>query len=160
MQGQNFLNPIEFQFEIKRLPNVEFYVQNVVIPDISSGVTTQTTPFKNIYRPGDKVDFGDLVVTCALDENMESFKEVWNWLIALTYPNGFDQYKGVEQGEDGVYSDASLIIMNSSKNPNIEIKFKDIFPISVGSVSLDTTDTDVNAPKVDFTFRYSTYEFV
>ena len=161
MQGQNFLNPIEFQFEVKRLPNVEFYVQSVNIPDISSGVTTQQTPFKNIYRPGDKVEFGDLQITCAIDENMETYKEVWNWLIALTYPNGFEQYQALtEPSGDGLYSDATLIIANSSKNANIEINFRDIFPINIGSIELDTTLSDVTPPRVEFTFKYAYYEFV
>lgn len=160
MIKQNFLNPIEFKFAIKRLPNVEFFVQSVNIPDSSIGITQRATPFKTLYVPGDKIEFGDLVVSCLVDEQMETYKEVWNWLTALTYPDGFEQYsKLLEVDGDGVFSDATLTILNSSKNPNINITFKDVFPTYVGPLQMNTADTDVTPPQVDFTFKFSGYSF-
>ena len=89
---------------------------------------------------------------------MQSYIETWNWLIALTKPENFEQYANLIAG-DGVYSDATLTILSSKKNPNIEIRFKDMFPISVGSVPLATNATDVVPPTVDITFKYSSYDF-
>lgn len=157
-QLQNFLNPNEFRFTLSRLPNVEFFVQSVVLPDISSTPVEQPTPFKTIYRPADKIEFGDLTLTVLVDENMQSYLETWNWLIALTKPENFEQYSDLVSG-DGIYSDATLTVLSSKKNPNIQIRFKDMFPISVGSISLATNATDVNPPVVDMTFRYSSYDF-
>lgn len=159
MLKQNFLSPIEFALKIERLPNLEFFIQSVNIPDISAGVTERSTPFKKIYTPGDKVEYGELIVSCLVDENMETYKEVWNWLISLTYPEGFEQYKQLQNSEQGIFSDATLIIMNSGKNSNIEIVFRDMFPTSVGPIQLDTSNTDVVPPQVDFSFKFSYYEF-
>jgi hypothetical protein len=160
MLKQNFLSPIEFQFSIERLPNLQFFIQSVNIPDITSGMTERSSPFKKIYGPGDKLEYGELIISCLIDEQMETYKEVWNWLIATTYPNGFEQYRELQESGNGIFSDATLLIMNSSKNPNIEIKFTDVFPTSVGPIQLDTTDTDVTPPQVDFSFKFSHYEFV
>lgn len=154
----NFLNPVEFHFTVNRLPNVEFYIQSVSLPDISSGFTTQVTPFKTLYSHGDKLEFGDLQMTVIVDENLSSYLDVWQWLIALTKPEGFDQYATLASSDLGLYSDATLTIMNSNKNANIEVRFKDMFPVSVGNIDLATTQTDVTPPTVAMTFKYSSYD--
>lgn len=156
MQVQNYLNPVEFRFTIQRLPATKFFVQGATVPSISSGYTEQMTPFKTIYRPGDKVTFDDLTLTVIVDENLDSYIETWNWLTSLTKPENFEQYTNLIEG-DGIYSDATLTLMSSGKNPNIEITFKDMFPTSVGSIPLNISTTTVDAPTVDLTFKYSSY---
>jgi len=158
MTNFNFINPVEFRFTIQRLPNVEFYIQGVTLPDISSGYTTQFTPFKTIYHHGDKVEFGDLQMTIVVDEDMTSYLDVWRWLIALTKPEGFEQYNQLSTSDQGLYSDATLTIMNSNKNANIEVTFKDLFPISVGNIDLSTSQTDIAPPTVSLSFKYSSYD--
>jgi hypothetical protein len=54
------------------MPNVEYYVQKATIPSISSGFTNQSSPFKDIYRPGDKLTFSDFTIDVLVDEKMES----------------------------------------------------------------------------------------
>jgi len=158
MAGTNFLSNIEFRFSLSRLPNVEFFVQSATLPGINSGYTTQPAPQRNIYRHGDKLEFDELQITCVVDEDMQSYIETWNWLIALTKPISFDQYKQIKDSQDGLYSDATLTILNSSKNPKIEVLFKDIFPTNVSGIELDTKATDVEPPTVSLTFRYNTYD--
>lgn len=156
MSVPNYLSAVEFKFVIDRLPNVEFYVQRANVPGISSGFSTTTTPFKNIYGPGDKLEYDDLTVDVVVDENMSSYIESWNWLSSLTRPEGFDGYANIQNG-DGIYSDATLFILSNSKNPNIKIKFKDLFPISVGQIDLDTTAGDIDPPIATLTFKYLSY---
>lgn len=153
---QNFLNPVEFRFTIKRLPNVEYYIQGVNFPGISSSSTDINTPFKTIHAPGDTLTYNDLTLTVLLDENMKSYRDTFDWLVALTRPEDFESYKGLLAG-DGVYSDATLTILNSNKNANIELTFKDIFPIEVGTFQLSTTQSDVVAPTFDITFKHAGY---
>lgn len=157
MAGTNFLSSVEFRFTIKRLPNVEFFIQGANLPGINSGYNTQPTPFKNVYLHGDKLEYEDLVLTCIVDEQMQSYIETWNWLEALTKPKSFDQYRGIKESEDGLYSDATLTILNSSKNAKIEITFQDLFPVSVSGIDLDTKQTDLTPPTVQLTFRYNSY---
>ena len=168
MSTSNFLSPVEFKLVINRLPNTEFYVQQANLPGLNSGFAERSTPFKNIYAPGDKLIFDDLNVTLVADENLASFIECSEWLTAITRAEGFDGYKGLEAPEvggstqldgtgKGSMSDASLIVMNSNKNPNIHVSFKDVFPISIGPIQLNTSDSDVVPPTFDVTFKYSSY---
>ena len=42
-----------------------------------------------------------------------------------------------------LYSDATLFILTSKNNSNLEVRFRDIYPISL-SFRLQSTTTDVN----------------
>ena len=44
--------------------------------------------------------------------------------------------------------------MNSGMVPNIEIKFQDLFPISLGDINFTTTDSDVNYVTNTAVFKY------
>jgi len=163
----NFLSPIEFKLVLNRLPNVQFFIQAANVPGISSGVTERPTPFKDLYEPGDKLSYDDFVVTVVCDEDMTAYREIQEWLIALTSPESFSQYASLEANTPGkgkvsstkntVKSDGALVIMDSNKNPNIHIYFKGMFPTAVGSIQLSTAGTDVTPPTFDITFKYDSY---
>ena len=157
MLKPNYLSPVETRFTIKRLPNVSFFTQSVSLPGLSIGETNIPTPFKNIHLHGDKLEYDMLNIQVAMDENMNSFIEVKNWIVGLSKPNNFEQYANLSAG-DGLYSDASLIILNSSKNPNIEVSFKDLFPMNLGEIAFDTRETDVPVPVCTMSFRFSEYD--
>tara|TARA_R110002153_G_scaffold128652_1_gene277224 strand:- start:15 stop:545 length:531 start_codon:yes stop_codon:yes gene_type:complete len=169
--NHNFLSPVDFKLVIDRLPNVEFFVKGATIPGITSGTTAMPTPFKNYDNPGDKLVYDDFTVSIICDEDMKAFKEVSDWLVALTSPEDFAQYASLKPktfgrgGEpvnnlgDGVKSDGSLIVLNSNKNANVTIKFSDMFPISIGSISLDNA-SDLTPPVFDITFKYGKYDIV
>lgn len=159
MFGQNFLSPVEFQFTIKRMPTVQYYVQSINIPGISSGFTEQQTPFRNTYRHGDKLTYDDLTITIAVDENLTGYMETYSWLKALTKPEEFEQYTGLLGADgDGLYSDATLTVVNSSKKPNIEITFADIFPTFIGAITMNTASSDVPIITCDLTFKYNHFK--
>ena len=47
--------------------------------------------------------------------------------------------------------------MDSNKNPNLRLTFKEMFPVAVGGIQLNTTEADINPPTFDVTFKYSDY---
>lgn len=158
MSTLNFLSPIEFRFIVSRLPNVNFNIQAVSLPGISSGYTPLATPFKPTPLAGDRLEYEDLSLQVIIDEEMKAYTETWEWLVGLTFPENFDQYRLLKESDDGLYSDATLTIMNSNKNPNIEITFENLFPTGVGGFELDTKGSDVIPPVSTMTFKYSKYK--
>lgn len=152
---QNFLSPIGFRFTIKRLPNVSFYVQGATIPGLSMSPTQVQTPFKTISFAGDKLQHEPFSVTVRLDEYMEAYNEIFDWMVKATKNESYDQYKQLVNGDDGVYSDASLIILDSRGNPALEVTFKDVFPIGLGAAVFDTTQSDVNYVTSEITFEHN-----
>lgn len=154
----NFLSPNEFIFIINRLPNLEFYIQSVDVPGISSVAIERETPLKSIPVSGDKIQFDELVVNAIVDSNFRVYNEISEWIRGLTFPESQQQYARLARSDEGLYSDATLTILNSRRNPKIDIKFERLFPISIGSVSLNTTQTDVTPPTIPITFRYTTFK--
>lgn len=152
---QNFLSPIGFRFTIKRLPNVEFFIQGATIPGMSMSPTISATPFKSIRFAGDKIEHEPFTVTIRLDEYMNSYNEIFNWMVGLTKNDSFDQFKNLQQSDDGLYSDASLIVLDSKGNPGVEVHFKDVFPISLSNISFDTTRTDITYATCEITFEHN-----
>jgi hypothetical protein len=155
---QNFLAPTGFRFSIKRLPNVSFYIQAASIPGLSMNPTEYATPFKTLTFAADKLQHETFTVTVRLDEYMDSYNEIYNWMVGLTKPKSFDEYKNLKNSDYGLYSDATLIILDSRQNPGVEVTFHDIFPVSLGSIQMDTTQSDINYVTCDITFEHNGHE--
>lgn len=154
---QNFLTPTNFKFSIQRLPNVSFFCQTVNVPGLSFPPSEIPTPFKNVYVAGHgKLDISTFNVTMLVDENMQNYLEIYNWMLGLTFPHKFEEYANLKAG-DGLYSDATLHIMSNSKNPNVSVQFRDIFPISLGDVIMTTNETDTQPATVDVSFQVNSF---
>jgi hypothetical protein len=158
--NRNFLSPLGFRFVLLKAPGVEYFIQSINIPSINLGVANVPTPFVRMPFAGDHLEFGELTISFKIDEDMKNYLEIYNWMIGLGFPDKFDQYKAISNTptKDGVYSDASLVILTSSKNPNIEVKFKNMFPISLDPIQFDTTQTDVEYVSTTATFKYQSFE--
>lgn len=154
---QNFLSPLEFRLVLKRIPHVTYFAQAANVPGMSFSPGVTPTPFKDIYRQGGKLEYNQFNVTVRVDENLHNYIEIINWMKGLSHPESFDQFKALNSSADGLYSDATLVILSSAKNPNIEITFNDVFPISLGDIVLDTTSPNVTYAVADITFQINGY---
>lgn len=159
--NRNFLSPLNFKFQIKKAPHVNFFIQKVNIPSMSIPSPAPNNPFVKTPIPGEHINFGDLSITFKVDEELKNYLEIYNWLIALGKPENFEQYKAIQDKPittgDGIYSDISLMILSSTKMPNYEITFVDAFPVDLSQLVFNTTDSDVNYIESSSTFKYTHY---
>ena len=58
-----------------------------------------------------------------------------------------------------VFSDATLNILTSKNNANIEVRFSDVFPSSLSGLQYDQQATDVDYLTATVSFKYKIYEF-
>lgn len=154
----NFFTPLEFLVTINRLPNVEFFTQRAVIPGISANPIRHPTMFNTIYETPDELSYNNFDFSFIIDENMNNFLEVFNWMTNITGPKNFDQFRQLKESKEGIISDISIIVLNSNKNSSIKINFKNCFPISLSEITLDTTQSDVQYPTATVSFQYDYYE--
>ena len=155
---QNYLSPLEFRFIIHRLPYTEFFTQSVNIPGISMTPAVMPTPFKEQYFSPDKLDYSDFTVQIRVDEQMSNYIEIVNWMKGLAFPDEFEQYANLIAGDEGLYSDATLMVLTNGKNPNINVILKDIFPINLSDLQMDTKAGDVDYVTCDITFKINNQE--
>ena len=153
----NYLSPLEFVVTVKRLPHVQFFTQKAAIPSISINPIDRPTPFKVLHETGDRLTYGELNLSFIIDEKMNNFIEVFNWMHGIAFPSSFSEYKNLNESEEGIRSDISIVIHNSNKNPHIEFHFKDCFPLSISEVMLDTTASDIQYPEANVVFAYNGY---
>ena len=168
----DYASPVQFRFKCDKLPKVEFFCQTANIPGIGLGVADIETPLKNIPLPGDKVTYQDLSISFLVDENLENYKELHDWIIGLGAPQKHSQFSDFRAlstdrfsgskplPEGGMYADATLTVLNSKNIAVTEIRFQNIFPTSLGSLSYDVQASDVNYLQASVDFSYMYYEIV
>ena len=175
----DYASPVQFRFKCSKLPKVEFFCQTANIPGIGLGVADIETPLKSIPFPGDKVTYQDLAISFLVDENLNNYKEIHNWIIGLGAPQNHTQFSTLrDTGTDrfpgqttnspnnntipdgGTYSDATLTVLNSKNIAVTEIRFHNIFPTSLGALSYDVQASDVNYLSTSVDFSYMYYEIV
>lgn len=145
--NQSFLSPLGFRMQIKKTPTVNYFVQKINIPSISLGTADLQNPFTKIPFPGTRLTYGNLDVTFKVDENMVNYLELYDWITGLGFPESFQSYAELASRSqisgEGLFSDISLIVTTGGMNPNMEISFKDCFPVDLSEIQLDSTAVDV-----------------
>ena len=161
----NYLHPNKFRLNFARTPNLSYFCQTVTIPGISTSEIPQPNPFVELYLPGEKPVYDILNVTFIVDENLTAWKEIHDWIRAMTFPYSFAEYQNLTNlnpyaATKPQYTDATLTILSSANNPIHEFKFYQLFPISISGFTLSSTDTPENIMTADATFRYTLYDIV
>ena len=166
ISNRNFLAPVGFKFSLSKFPKVDFFCNSARIPEITLGTAIQTSYLKEIDIPGEKLIYGDLSIRFLVDEQLENYVAVHNWLTGLGFPETPQQFINKTTDRDGLrdfqeqFCDGSLHILNSNYNDVAIVKFKDIFPTSITSLDFDATETDINYFTAEATFKYVIYSIV
>lgn len=158
----NFLSPLNFKFTIKRAPHINFFIQKINIPSLVLPTYESANPFVKIPEPGDHVDYGELSLSFRVDENLQNYLEIHNWIRALGKPKDFKEYKAIAQNPsysgDSIRSDLTLLILTSSKNPNYMVTFTEAYPYELSELTFDTTKSDVEYIEATVSFKYILFE--
>ncbi len=163
IQNRNFLSPVGFKFSLSKEPKVSFFCNSARIPEITLSLVQQPSYLKDLDIPGGKVQYGDLSLRFLVDEDMQNYMAIHDWITGLGFPESTEQYANLITNEDGTqdskkaFSDGSLYILDSSYNTTAIVKFKDLFPMSLSSLEFDATQTDVQYFTADVSFKYTIY---
>ena len=177
----DYADPTKFKFSITKLPKVEFFTTAANLPGINLGESIFPTPFKQIPVQGDDLTFDNLEITFLVDEKLENYRELHQWLVGIGFPKARTQFSsfrkdessafptaesvkgdvtksGVPSGVQAMYGDATLTIMTSKNNPVIEVRFSDLYPVALSGLAFNQQETDVTYLTATATFTYKLYE--
>jgi len=162
------LSPNGFMFSIKRLPQINFFCQQVNLPGITLGAPEFGNPFQVQPIPGETLTYDTLDVQFLIDENMQNYRAIYNWIVALGFPETYSQYINFIDNNAFAQtselakndSDATLIIFCENNKPVQTVQFHDTFPVSITSLTFQSTNQDVNYLVGNATFRYGYYKFI
>jgi len=166
----DLLQSTKFRVTFNRLPGVTFFCNSVNLPGISLTEIPMPTPFVELYLPGEKAIYDTLNITFLVDEDLRSWTELHDWIRGATFPTEFEEYVNLArlnpsanirtiQQRPPVYSDATLTIYTNKNNANFRVKFVDLFPTNVGSLSFSAGDSAENIITADATFRFSYFNY-
>jgi len=150
----NMLLSTGFRFLLTRTPNITYYCQSANIPDVNLGEMEQPTRFIPIKHPGNSFTYGDLELGFIVDEDMENWREIHNWMRSLKNVEDFTEF---EANPTEHYSDARLMILNSAMKPNLEVDFKDIFPKSLSGIQFNSDTDDASQIICTASFAFTSY---
>ena len=183
----DYLSPTQFKFNIHQLPKVEFFCTAANVPAINLGEAIFPTPYKQIPVMGDTLTYDNLSISFIVDENLENYIELHEWLTAIGFPKDREQFttfrsstadspvltqgisddRGLTTGTAqlstsarGMFGDAILTILTNKNNPVVEVRFQDLFPVALGALDFTQTATDVEYISVTADFSYKIYDIV
>lgn len=163
----NPLSPNGFQFSVQKLPDITFFCQQVNLPGITLGEPVFATPFSTQPVPGDTLSYEPLNLQFMVDENMQNYRILYNWIVALGFPESYEQYIAQNSADTTAYgelaknySDATLIILDSNNQPTQTIQFYDVFPTTIESMTFASTNEDVNYVIGNVTFKFGWYKIL
>ena len=132
---------------------------------------------------GEKLTYENLEITFIVDEFLENYKELHNWMVGIAFPKSREQFSdfrstvsktpSATQGASRdigdvqpatpvrpLFGDATLTILTNKNNPIVEVRFQDVYPASLSSLTYDQNATDVTYLTATVTFDYKIYEIV
>ena len=171
IQNRNYLAPTGFKFTVSRAPKISYIGNQVNLPSLTLGIANQPTYLKNIPRPGTEVDFEDLVINFLVDEDLENYLEIQNWIRGIGYPESLDQIydfqkddsntiKAKHTEEINLYSDGTLTILDNVNLPKFKVIFDGLFPYALSTLEFDATQTDLEYFTAEVSFKYNIYNIV
>lgn len=153
-KNKNFLSALGFDFSLQRLPTTSFSVVRCTLPGLSADPVLVKTPFTQIPMPNDKIQWGTFQMTFKVDEDMENWLEIFDWMTGLGFPESFEQRASLK----GLSSDASLVILTNKKNSNLIFNFQNLFPTQLSEVDFNVQTEDVEYPEATVTFVYTQFK--
>ena len=128
---------------------------------------------------GDKLTYENLSISFIVDEYLENYISLHDWLVGIGFPQKRDQFKtfrditsnipagggtaavdrvGSTTADKAMYSDAFIQILSNKNNPIVEVNFQNVFPINLSALDFTQTATDVEYMVATAEFAYQIYE--
>jgi len=180
----DYASPTQFRFGIHQLPKVEFFAVSATIPAIALSDVLVPTPFKSIPMMGDQLTFDNLTVSFIVDEHLENYLSIHEWMTAIGFPKNrkqFSEFKtnisntpstvrsaastSTDIGDvksaspnNALFSDATLTILSNKNNPIVNVFFRDLYPVAMTALDYNQQATDVEYITASIDFAYQIYE--
>ena len=180
----DYASPTQFRFGIHQLPKVEFFAVTATLPAIALSDVVIPTPFKSIPMMGDQLTYDNLSVGFIVDEFLENYLSIHEWLTSIGFPKTRKQFSDFKTNisntpasarssastssdigdvqsaspANALFSDATLTILSNKNNPIVDITFRDLYPVAMTALDYNQAATDVEYLTASVDFAYQLYE--
>lgn len=168
----NELKENKFKFLIQSIPNTIYFVRKANLPGISSPAIEVPNRFNYINVGGKKVNYEDLTVEFAVQEDLKNYLEIFNWILSIAAPENEDQYLSFRPNnlktsiknestmaykDHDIYSDATLVTLKNSHNAEIAFSFTNIFPTALSGIDFNVATEENDVLFATATFKIQSF---
>ena len=146
----NYENRFKVIFASEEYSNLSKNVVDITIPSIDIGTTIQPTMIRNLYIPGNSIEFGDITITFLLDEEYTNYKKIFDWVKIC---RDFDEINA-----EKMFSDISVVLLNTKFNPILTLKFENCFPFNLSDIPLNYQITTTEPVRFVTVFKINGYK--
>ena len=173
----NYSQTNQFKVHLSLFPKTEWFVVRANIPSVTLDMAVQPTRLIDMPVVGDKLTYDQFYFTFVVDEKLENYMELHNWMINIGFPQNYSQFDSSirpdgttrptgktfdsrvpgfgKVSDRDLYSDISLFILSSKNNPVVTIKMFESFPVSLTNIEYSQAETDTSYAECTATFAYS-----
>ncbi len=125
-----------------------YFAVSASFPSVS--LAEINTDYRNSvgFMPDSKLAYDPLTVRIAIDENLESYNEIFNWIRSNT------------TNKNLTFHDVTLHFLTNHNNISRSVRFANAFPTNLSGVEFNVQQTESEYAFVDVTFRYDYFEFI
>ena len=163
----NLLQPTKFLLTFDRIPDVVYFCQEVNIPGLQLPAITVPSPALDYHVAGNKVNYSMFNIKFMVDEGVNSWKNIHQWMMSIASPQGTDvrnklteMQNQFKSGHFPQYSDATLTVLSNLNNPILRVHLVGLFPISLSDIQFDTTLSAENIITADASFSVKYFDFM
>lgn len=158
----NFLQDVGFHFDCRFLPSLSDWIQQVNLPGIMNNEVKTPSPFITINQGGDSLRFETLQIEFKVDENMQNWTEVFDWMIATAPTEDFVSRANWLKKNATVLAPGVLTILNNSAKPILRFSFDELSPVALGGMKLRSNAEGIQyvSSYLDLSFTKYRYERV
>ena len=153
--SNNFLQNNGFTFSLIRIPQTIFRCTTVDIPSLTVPAASAPYTQGEQFFPGTANEFDELSLSFLVDENLDNYEELYRW---ITQQRSYENQVPRNDKESFMVSDGVLVTMTNSFNAGRTFYFKDLFPVTLGTLHFDTSVDTVQPVECTVSFRYSYFE--
>lgn len=166
-ENVNFLQPTKYLLTFDRIPTAQYFCQEVNIPGISLNHITVPSPALDYHVAGNKLNYNMFNMKFMVDEKMQSWKNIYYWLMSIASPKGTDERNRLTDLQNDYkqttfkqYSDAIVTVLSNTNNTVARIQLTGMFPVSLSDIQFDTTLSADHIITADATFSVKYIEFL
>ena len=126
-------NKFKAQINFTDMRTFEFFIRMPQIGGINMGTYMHPTPIKMIEYPGDSINIDDVVIDFYIDEEWESWIEIFNWIKSI-------KSTATSFQDPLLKGDITIEILNSKFRPVFNMVLVDVWPYSLTAIALEVDD--------------------
>ena len=160
----NLLNPTNFKFSLKRVPDLSYFCVGVSLPGWARptiNIPTGVPGGKSTYKTeGSSISHDNASFRFLVNEDMSNYNAVFSWAKQAAGLNDFNAPTTYTPWRNLMAEEGYLVVLSNKKNPLFRITFRGLFPTSVSDINFKATETEGSPiiATVNMAFTYYTYE--